>query len=312
MENEQNILGIVPLDENRELHFLISPYKGRRLAHIREFLKTTKYTGYTKRGIALNDTTLESIINILNGFPSIQNVNHDQEIGRISKNNVTTIIVRLIEQGRTCYLDIREYIETERYEGWTKKGARIPLKAYDEAKVFIRSCHDALIGELDKGGITYIPEQQSSENKLSEIAEKSDYYSLKEILGEEALNFPEDFTELPASELLTRISLPKEPLRLGVSRDGVQYIVNDAEFILELRNEVEAKYVIYAQLRGATSVNVPKNMFIIFKAVKRYEKYVREVRKKLIEFYKKQSYNYLVAKNKARVALQKVGIPWIE
>lgn len=302
MENEQNIIGTIPLDENRELYFLISSFRGKRLAHIREFLKTARYTGYTKRGIAFNITTLESIINVLNGFPSTQNVNHEQEIGKISKNNVATIIVRLIEQKKTYYLDIREYIETESYEGWTKKGVRIPLKAYDETKVFMYSLLDGLIEKPNKG----------NKNIPNRVAEKSDSYFLKEILGEKILNFPEDFTELSKSEQFKEISLPKNSLKLGVFRDGIQYIVNDAEFVLELRNEVEAKYVIYAQLRGSTSVNVPKEMFIIFKAVARYEKYAREIKKKLIEFHRKQKYNYLVAKNKARSNLGKIGIPWVE
>jgi len=302
MKNEQNVVGTIQLDEHRELHFLISTFKGKCLVHIREFLKTARYTGYTKRGIAFNVTTLGSIINILNGFASPQNVNHEQKIGKISKNNATDIVVRLIEWKKAYYLDIREYIKSESYEGWTKKGVRIPLKTYNEAKVFIHSCRDALMERLS----------ESSKDKSSIIAEKADSYSLKEILGERVLNFPEDFIESLTPEQFLKVSLPKEHLKLGIFRDGVQYVVDDADFVLELRNEIEAKYVIYAQLRGFTSVNVPKHMFIIFKAVKGYEKYAREIKKKLIEFYKKQNYNYLVAKNKARFNIEKVGIPWIK
>lgn len=301
MKNEQDLVGTIPLGKNRELHFLVTSFRGKLITHIREYLKTPGYTGYTRRGIVFNTNTLESIINMLNGLPSTQNINYEQEIGKISKNSITDIVVRLIKQKEIYYLDIREHIRSDNYEGWTKKGVRIPLKAYDEIKAFIHSCHDAIRGKLNK-----------HVQRDPIIMVGSTDSSLEELLGDKLLNFPGDFIEAAAQHELTEICLPKEPLKLGIFRKGVQYVVDDADFVLKLRNEVEAKYVIYAQLRGATSVNIPQKMFAIFRAVKKYEKYAREIKKKLIDLYKAQNHSYIVAKNKARLNFQKAGIPWLE
>ena len=49
MQSEQNVIGVIPLQENREIHFLITPFRGKPIFHIRAFIKSVTYTGYTKK-----------------------------------------------------------------------------------------------------------------------------------------------------------------------------------------------------------------------------------------------------------------------
>lgn len=314
MSTDERIIGIIPVDKYSEVHFTISPFREEYFAQMREFLKTGRYTGYTKKGVACRVGTLESIINILDGLSPTQNVNREQEIGKVSKNDVTDVIVRIVKGQKNNYaLDIREYLKSDRYEGWTKKGVRISLESFDEVKVFLYACRDELI-KVSKKETVYPSENQSNEIILTKIAEKANSYrtELKEILGEKLLKFPQDFIELSNSKQIKEVTLPREPLRLGVFKEGVQYVVSDDDFTLELRNEIEAKYVIYAQLHGAASVHIPEDMFTIFKAVKKYETYARDIRRRAIKYRKERGDKPNVAKYKARLGIEKLGFPWIE
>jgi len=305
MNNDQNIIGTISLDNYTELHFIVSYFRKNYFANVRQFLKTPRYTGYSKKGIVFKLATLESFINILDNFSPHQNIDFEQEIGKISKNNITDIIIRLVKGQKDSYvLDIREYLKSDRYEGWTKKGIRIPLEYFDDAKVYFYACRDELIKVSNKVMPT----------KLVHTNQKliSDSTEVLEILGGKLLGFPENFIELANSKQLEKVTLPKGTLKLGAFKEGVQYVVSEDDFMLELRNEIEAKYIIYAHLRGATSVSIPADMFVIFKAVKEYEKYVRDIQKKLIEVYKVQYSNYLVIKHKVRLELEKLGLPWLE
>jgi len=305
MNNDQNLIGTISLDNYTELRFIVSYFKKNYFTIVRQFLKTPRYTGYTRKGITFKLTTLKSLINILDNFSPRQNIDFEQEIGKISKNNITDIIVRLVKGQKDNYaLDIREYLKSDSYEGWTKKGIRIPLEYFDDAKVYFLACQDELITVSNK----VIP------TKVVQTNQKliSDSTKVLEILGEKLLGFPENFIESANSKRLRKVTLPKGPLKLGVFKEGTQYVVSEDDFVFELRNEIEAKYIIYAHLRGATSVSIPDDMFVIFKAVKRYEKYICDIQKKLIEVYKTQYPNYLVIKHKVRLELEKLGLPWLE
>lgn len=303
MQSEQNVIGVIPLQENREIHFFIAPFRGKPILHIREFIKSVTYTGYTKKGVTFQVNSLESLVHLIDEISlpfSIEN--RELEVGRIPKNKLTEVVVRIIKIKSNSFLDIREFLKSETYEGWTKKGVCIPLKYFEDVKIFIKSCHDILSKDED------IFKQYNKVKDTSFISDED----IAEILGKELLNFPADFVEFSNSEEFLKIELPKEPLKFGVYREGIQYILSDDGFVLELKNQVEGKYVIYSQMRGNYSVKLPKNMFITFKAVKNYEKYSREIKTKLIENYKKKYDNYLLAKNKTKFLLEKLGVPWIE
>lgn len=56
------------------------------------------------------------------------------EIGRIRKNETTEIVVQKTEFRGTSGIDIREYVTSERYTGWSKNGIRIPVERWKEFK----------------------------------------------------------------------------------------------------------------------------------------------------------------------------------
>ena len=67
----------------------------------------------------------------------------DKEIGRIRKNDTTDIVVKITEYKGSVGLDIREYVQSERYTGWSKSGTRIPAdKVCELANIIMQACQE--------------------------------------------------------------------------------------------------------------------------------------------------------------------------
>lgn len=61
----------------------------------------------------------------------------DKEIGRIKKSESTEIIIRINEFEGKKGIDIREYVTTPKYTGWSKSGTRIPADKWEDFKKLI-------------------------------------------------------------------------------------------------------------------------------------------------------------------------------
>jgi ABC-type Mn2+/Zn2+ transport system ATPase subunit len=56
------------------------------------------------------------------------------EIGRIRKNETVEIVVQKTEFKGSLGIDIREYVTSERYTGWSKNGIRVPVEKWKAFK----------------------------------------------------------------------------------------------------------------------------------------------------------------------------------
>ncbi|MBI4363196.1 MAG: hypothetical protein HY558_08495 [Euryarchaeota archaeon] len=56
----------------------------------------------------------------------------EEEYGRIKKNDSTEIVIRRSEYRGLFGIDIREYVNTATYTGWSKSGIRIPENLWTE------------------------------------------------------------------------------------------------------------------------------------------------------------------------------------
>ncbi|MDH7596652.1 MAG: PC4/YdbC family ssDNA-binding protein [Methanothrix sp.] len=61
----------------------------------------------------------------------------EEEIGRIRKNESTEVVIRKTEFRGSVGVDIREYLTSERYTGWSKNGVRIPIELWPEFKAIL-------------------------------------------------------------------------------------------------------------------------------------------------------------------------------
>ncbi|MGC9309610.1 MAG: PC4/YdbC family ssDNA-binding protein [Candidatus Nanoarchaeia archaeon] len=90
----------------------------------------------------------------------------EKDIGKIKKNDNTDIVVRIDDFGGKPGLTIREYMTTEGYTGFTKKGTRIPAEDFEEFKKMINSINP----EDLQGEQTNLPEKEK-EDENSGVSE---------------------------------------------------------------------------------------------------------------------------------------------
>ena len=73
----------------------------------------------------------------------------ENEIGRVRKSDTTETVIRKTEFRGSVGIDIREYVTSERYTGWSKNGVRIPLEQWKSFKEILNKVDGGLQGEED-------------------------------------------------------------------------------------------------------------------------------------------------------------------
>ncbi len=67
----------------------------------------------------------------------------EKDIGKITKNDQTDIVIRIDDFADKRGLTIREFVTSEKYTGFTKAGVRILAKDWAKFKEIINSIDDA-------------------------------------------------------------------------------------------------------------------------------------------------------------------------
>jgi hypothetical protein len=65
------------------------------------------------------------------------------EMGRLRKNDTTEIVVQKTEFRGSVGIDIREYVTSERYTGWSKNGIRIPVEKWQDFREILDKVYTA-------------------------------------------------------------------------------------------------------------------------------------------------------------------------
>lgn len=79
----------------------------------------------------------------------------EKEIGKLTKNDTTDIVLRIDDFADKRGLTIREFVTSERYTGFTKAGVRIMAKDWPKFKEMINSIKDSEMEEI-------LPEDQTT------------------------------------------------------------------------------------------------------------------------------------------------------
>jgi hypothetical protein len=90
----------------------------------------------------------------------------EKDIGKISKNDTTDIVIRVDDFGGRRGLTIREFVTSERYTGFTKAGVRIPAVEFPKFKEMINSVSEEEMKE------EISPEPEQGQEKLDVETEK--------------------------------------------------------------------------------------------------------------------------------------------
>ena len=92
----------------------------------------------------------------------------EKDIGKISKGEyqgtITNIIIGIREYNGKVGVDIREFVESDKYNGPTKKGLRIPAEHFETFKKMINSIDESDLKVGEKSG-----ETQTSQGTLDKV-----------------------------------------------------------------------------------------------------------------------------------------------
>ncbi len=150
----QETIGKIPLSRTTELRFEVSPYKGKNYINIRQFVESTNFSGFTKKGVTLTPELGAQLLDSFKQYKQSELSDNQVEICRLIKNDTTELVVQIIqadEKHDTASLDVREYIQSETYAGWTQKGFRLSLDKLGTVINLLEQCLEKLDQETTAG-----------------------------------------------------------------------------------------------------------------------------------------------------------------
>jgi len=311
-----SVVGTIQLTRTTSLVFSVRPWKGRMLAHVRKFVSGEKYEGPTKSGLAMGGDVLMSVIDALTRLKAEAPGAKEKRFAKVHKARDTDIIVTVIPPDDLKALpsvDLREYVDSESYTGPTKKGVRF---AWDKLTEFIGLLQTQArqLGSDEKAQPVLFTDAhpdwvKDAENAGADKGHGSDSV-LQELLPQGPKAFPDEF--LDGVKKTVNLDLPAEPISVVVLPGGKHAVQSDLGFRHDVRNPTEGNFIYYAYLLGLKTVPMPTVMIEVFRAVKAYENYVRDLRHALLKAYERKSGHRPMAEHQTREAFKSYGLPWVE
>ncbi|MFH1932585.1 MAG: hypothetical protein ABIN18_13485 [Pseudomonadota bacterium] len=307
-------IGSVTLSASSKLVFDIGEWRGKSFAKVRKFITTQKYQGPTRSGISLNKIMLKKIISTLVPLEKTIPPQEENQFKTISKSDTEYIRIATLpdeESDNLPFVDIREYIDTPKYQGPTKRGMRFRWNLLPDVIICLREQDKVIIENEDKQPSLFGAGAFECEEELQKEEDKSAEALSFELLGEDLKKFPEDFLN-GSIDKGSRLELPEEPLQLEQDSAGTYTLKTVLGVFTKVRNPVEANFIIYAQLCGHKEITVPQEMIRIFKTVKSYENYVRNLRSKIVAKILRKSRQDSIANYEADKLLRELGMPKLD
>jgi len=154
-------------------------------------------------------------------------------------------------------------------------------------------------------------------NKVKQVKTQRDVDRLKKQVMEEVLpnglkKFPAEFLETPLKpQDYQNISIPGEPLKLGMFFLGTQEVVSDSDFLHQAKSVEEAKYILYSQTPDTFVVSLPKDNVVITKAVNAYERYLDKLKDGLFQEFFKRTFDHKLSEMLTQKTMIALGLPEI-
>jgi len=136
--------GEIPLGQRSVLKFYVDEFKGRRYGSIRAFVSGEDYSGPTKHGITMDARLLAAVAALLENLGPESSERADRELARWPKQPGVELVARVTLYKGTVGVDLREWVREGRYEGWSKKGARLPFKESARAAALLRRMSESV------------------------------------------------------------------------------------------------------------------------------------------------------------------------
>jgi len=137
-------VGAIAYSPTSDVRFYVDEFRGRRYAAVRRFLKSPRYTGPTRSGVTLDAEMLGKVVAAVETHAKNGAAAQEAELGRFTRRPGVDLVVRIQVYKDRPGIDIREWLESEQYKGWSKKGVRIPHEKLQEVLAHLRGLQLAL------------------------------------------------------------------------------------------------------------------------------------------------------------------------
>ena len=124
--NEQ-VVDTIEITDAVKILFYYDYYNEKFWANIRKFVKSKKYTGPTRQGIKFDPAKLPEIKNAIEKANAQADTIKNEEFLRIQRTENRDLVVHASDFKGSIGVDIRVWLKTEKYKGWTKDGIRFPV-----------------------------------------------------------------------------------------------------------------------------------------------------------------------------------------
>ena len=313
---EDNVVGTVQLTRSTSLVFSARPYKGKHLAHVRKYVSTAKYKGPTKAGLAMAGDVLLEVIEALEHLHAAVPGPKGLEFARVAKRGDVEIVISTVPPDDLKALpsvDVREFVDSTRYTGPTKKGIRFGWEKLPEVIHMLRAQAKKLGAKASKQSTLFQGAHPKWVDRAKEAGSSpptAEDSVVSDLLPNGPKDFPEEFVKarVPCQP---KMALPPEPVRVGQDPEGKYVVTSDFGFSVAVRNATEGNFIVYAQLRGKKDVRIPEEMIEVFRAVKAYENYVRDLQHSLVQAYLRKTGHRPMAEHQAQQAFREFGLPWL-
>lgn len=149
--------------------------------------------------------------------------------------------------------------------------------------------------------------------KVERDVERIKRQVIEELLPQGPKMFPEEFLDTVTRRGdFVELDIPAEPLTLEPVFFGKQKVVSGSGWSYEAKSSTEAQFIVYAQGRGHTRVKIPKEPIALFKTVKNYEIYLRELRDTLHKGFAIRIFDYKLADVLTDTVFQELKLPRID
>jgi len=147
---EYRAVGELRLDDETAIIFAVYSLGKRRLGSARIYREGKGYAGPTRSGFDMQLAHLQQLSTMLRDLSDSLDagtVAPPAELGRIGSGSASEWVVRLLEPDdhhADVVLDVRKYVSTEKYTGWTKKGLRFSVDVLDDVLPHLAAVQAAL------------------------------------------------------------------------------------------------------------------------------------------------------------------------
>jgi hypothetical protein len=234
-------IGTVPLSASSRLAFDVGEWRGKSFAKVRKFITTQRYEGPTKSGLSLNKILIQKIIPALASLEKTIPRREENQFEAIGKSDTEYIRIAIVpdkELDSLPFVDIREYIDTPKYQGPTKRGVRFRWNLLPDVIACLRQ-QAKVITENEKKQPSLFGDQAFESDKEAQTGEnKSVGIRSFDIMSEDPKRFPEDFLN-GFIDKGSRLELPEEPLQLEQDGAGAYILKTVLGAFSKVRNPVE-------------------------------------------------------------------------